>query len=1018
MAWDITISQNGDGNQGGILLEGRVFTNEHISVIYNNGKTTSPTFYVLTNDGYVYQVDFHDIDPYRFPISSNSLGLTDGNRKPVYKSKPESAFERTDQIADWQPDSLYLYEPQAKDDGVLINNKLFFNPPNPDLPTTANTCDIFRNTTYSTWLLKPMEIITIDSLYLIGEPGAGEPCSFGSIESGKPVYIIFETNLGGVATVELDLDNNGSFGDSIDLRLTAPINAGIDEVVWDGIDGLGNPIPVQSGYTFNYRGSVKFGELHIAFTDVESAAGGVTFKWLNAPDGYPDDLFYYDHSEIGGMVSGGGVPGTAMPTNQPYTYNGNFGNDKYVDHWFLIQISIPSTPMTIDVVADCFVTTVETELLSFGIGFDRPADIAHCGDERLFVAEQSGMIWILAANGEKLPAPFLDLRNKVGAIGEEQGLLGIVFHPNYTENGFFYLNYTQPGGNTRIARFTVSANDPNQADPASEQVLMDIAQPFANNNGGGLKFGPDGYLYIGMGDGGGEGDPFKNAQNLNSLLGKLLRINVDNDSPYSIPPSNPFVGTSDALGEIWALGLRNPHRFSFDAATGDLWLGDMGKDKWEEIDRQPASSMGGENYGWRCYEGNEDYSVAGCDATSSMAFPAYQYPNFHTVGCGVVGGYVYRGCGSPALYGTYIFTDRCTGRIWGMAPNGGVRELAHFPESHFSAVGENSVGELFLVGNGDGTVYKLASTASTVTVTPETCAAANDGQIQFNLPTDQLAAFAWSDGSTQSSRTDLAPGIYSVTVTTTTGCEFSEAVEIMAQPGPFTPMLTVTDASCAQASNGQASFNIPTDQFSQIIWSDGSTAANRTDLSPGTYIVTVLAANGCVYDELVEILAGAGPDEPVVLLGQDSLLYTEAVAAQYQWLFNGTPVAGATHQTLQATESGEYSVQITTAEGCGATSAAVTINLTSLSVEALGFQSVALAPNPFDGYLFLKLEAAENLDFTIRIMDASSKTHLQQGLRSNGRFEQHFDLRELPAGIYLFTILTEKGEWSRKLIKK
>lgn len=1018
LAWDITVSQNGAGNEGGTLLEGRVYSNEYISLVQLDIFLTSPIFYVLTNDGYIYEVKLHEIGPFRFPISSNSLGLTDGNRKPIYKSKKEVDFKRSDKPSEWLADSLYLYEPQAKDDGVLVNNKLFFNIPNPDLPASANVYDIFRNTSHSTWLLKPMQTLSIDSLYLIGEPGSGAPCSLGSIESGNPAYFIFETNIGGVATVELDLNNNGSFTDSIDLRLTAPINAGIDEVVWNGKDGLGNPIPVQNQFAFNYRGSVKFGEVHIAFTDVERTNGGVTFRWMNAPPGYIDNQFYYDNSEIGGGVSGGGQPGNALPTTQPYAYSNDFGNDRYIDHWCLVQLEIPSTPMSIDVVGECFAEPTEIELLSFGNGFDRPIDMAHCGDERLFIAEQKGMIWILDENGNKLPEPFLDLRDRVGTQGEEQGLLGISFHPDFLENGFLYVNYTMPDSNTRISRFTVLAANPNLADPASEFVLMDIEQPFANNNGGSLKFGPDGYLYIATGDGGGEGDPFKNAQNLNSPLGKILRIDVDNGSPYAIPPTNPYHGSSDAKGEVWAFGLRNPAKFSFDAATGDLWLGDQGQGSWEEVDFQPANSIGGENYGWRCFEGNEDYSVAGCEATGSMAFPAYQYANFHTIGCGVVGGHVYRGCGAPALFGMYIFTDRCTGRIWAMSPNEQVKELAHFPESKFSALGENSLGELFLLGTGNGTVYKINSDLSALTITNETCATANDGQAKFNIPTDQLAAFAWSDGSSLADRTDLSPGTYGVTVTTNNGCEFSETVEIVAGSGPTSfPMLTATAESCVQKDDGQVNFNIPTDQFTTIIWNDGSSLANRTDLAPGSYSVTVTMPNGCSFSETVEIAGGEDP-MPIVVQDQNGVLYTEASASQYQWLLNGTQIVGATQASFLPAVSGDYSVQIITAAGCKATSAEVTVELISSNAEKAYIQSVAISPNPTEGDLYLNIRAAENTAFTLKIMDASGKILVMEDYRCSGSFEQHFDLHKLPAGSYLLTVLTADGFWSKKIIKK
>ena len=244
-------------------------------------------------------------------------------------------------------------------------------------------------------------------------------------------------------------------------------------------------------------------------------------------------------------------------------------------------------------------------------GFTRPVDIVNAGDSRLFIVEQRGIIKIIDGNGQVLSTPFLDIDARVGSQGNEQGLLGLAFHPDYANNGFFYVNYTNNSGDTRIARFKVSADNPNVADPNSEKLLLPVDQPYSNHNAGDLTFGPDGYLYFGLGDGGSGGDPQNNGQTATAYLGKMLRIDVDNGDPYAIPPTNPFKDTDFYLDEIWATGLRNPWRFSFDRLTGDLWIGDVGQDAWEEIDFQPASSTGGENYGWRCYEGNHVYSMSG-----------------------------------------------------------------------------------------------------------------------------------------------------------------------------------------------------------------------------------------------------------------------------------------------------------------------------------------------------------------------------------------------------------------------
>lgn len=365
-------------------------------------------------------------------------------------------------------------------------------------------------------------------------------------------------------------------------------------------------------------------------------------------------------------------------------------------------------------------SNLNVSLVSVATGFNQPTDIAHAGDGRLFVTEQAGRIRIIDAGGAVLPTPFLDIQAQVGSDFFEQGLLGLVFHPDYATNGYFYVYYTALNGNSQIARFSVNPGNPNQADPASEFTILTIAQPYENNNGGDLNFGPDGYLYIAVGDGGGVGDPEDRAQDGSSLLGKLLRLDVNGvtaTTNYQIPPDNPFVGDPAILDEIWALGLRNPWRFSFDRLTGDLYLGDVGLESYEEINFQPASSPGGENYGWRCYEGNEPYNPGGCGPAGEYDFPAFAYS--HIEGRSVTGGFVYRGAWSPALIGRYLFADYITGRFWAMAPDGSgnwqVQTLGTLLPS-VSTFGEGVNGELYVAGHGNGTVYRLRVLPTTPSV--------------------------------------------------------------------------------------------------------------------------------------------------------------------------------------------------------------------------------------------------------------------------------------------------------------
>ncbi len=342
----------------------------------------------------------------------------------------------------------------------------------------------------------------------------------------------------------------------------------------------------------------------------------------------------------------------------------------------------------------------------FVTGLEMPTHITHAGDGsgRLFITEQCGRIRI-AQNGSLRPAPFLDIRHRV-KCGGERGLLSTAFPAGYAQKRYFYVNYTDRNGDTVIARYKLSF-DPNVADPASEEILLKIDQPFSNHNGGLLLFGPDGYLYIGMGDGGAAGDPFNNSQKPETLLGKMLRIDVESGArPYAIPPDNPFVKTAGYRAEIWATGLRNPWRYAFDFFTGDLYIADVGQNKYEEINFQPASSKGGENYGWSIMEGMHCFKSKRCDRRG-MTMPVAEYD--HSQGCSVTGGLVYRGRKAPSLKGAYIYGDYCSGRIWALRRSKDAWENGVIAETGFaiSTFGEDETGEIYVADHRAGEVYLL-----------------------------------------------------------------------------------------------------------------------------------------------------------------------------------------------------------------------------------------------------------------------------------------------------------------------
>ncbi|MCP5094031.1 MAG: glucose dehydrogenase [Chloroflexi bacterium] len=380
---------------------------------------------------------------------------------------------------------------------------------------------------------------------------------------------------------------------------------------------------------------------------------------------------------------------TAVPTNAPPT-----------------ETPLPtSTPTPVPLA----LSSIQLETIVPEGQLTRPSYLTHAFDERLFVVEQAGTIRIIE-NGALLPTPFLDIQDRVSIEANEQGLLSVAFHPNYVENGRFFVNYSNHGGSTVIARYQVNTDNPNQAVYDSEIILMTIGQPYNNHNGGQLQFGPDGYLYIGMGDGGSADDPDNNGQNPSTLLGTLLRIDVnyeDGTNFYAVPSTNPFVNNDAVRNEIWATGLRNPWRFSFDRTTGDLFIADVGQLTYEEVHFQSANSTGGENYGWNILEGLHCFNATDCD-TTGLELPIFEYD--HASGCSITGGYIYRGEAFPELWGNYFVADYCVGNIWSLIPQADgtwLSTLSTNAGTQISSFGEDVHGEVYLLGHANGAVMRI-----------------------------------------------------------------------------------------------------------------------------------------------------------------------------------------------------------------------------------------------------------------------------------------------------------------------
>ncbi len=426
-------------------------------------------------------------------------------------------------------------------------------------------------------------------------------------------------------------------------------------------------------------------------------------------------------------------------------------------------------------------TPVTIQLTSFATGLSGIVDIVHAGDERLFTVHRTGAIRIVQPDGTVLPTPFINLSSIITVAGSEQGLLGLAFDPDYANNGYFYVNYTAlGGGGTRIARYSVSVGDPNVADATTGQILFSAAQPSTNHNAGDLEFGPDGYLYVPLGDGGGSGDPQNNAQDLTDPLGDIIRIDVSGGgTSYTIPPDNPYVNSSgNELPVIWASGLRNPWRFGFDALTGDLWIGDVGQNAYEEVDFYPADAPGGVNFGWRCYEGNTAFNTAGCAPFSSFVAPVSVHAHSTQSWCSVIGGRVYRGDVSQRLFGRYIYTDYCGGQFYSLHPDGSggwIREQVRNQSTFgFTCIGENRDLELFVGNTNNGILYRIEDPcpmdAPVISVSENELTSSSGSSYQWYLNGQAIS------GATGQSHTAMESGLYHVVTGVGAGCELASQV--------------------------------------------------------------------------------------------------------------------------------------------------------------------------------------------------------------------------------------------------
>lgn len=602
----------------------------------------------------------------------------------------------------------------------------------------------------------------------------------------------------------------------------------------------------------------------------------------------------------------------------------------------------------------CAKSFSQVSLVQFSTGFTSPVDIKNAGDSRLFVVEQAGRIYIVDTTGVRHPVPFLNIQSRV-LSGSERGLLGLAFPPDFATSGYFYVDYSSlTNGNTRISRFSVSPTNPDSALASSEQILLTIYQPYSNHNGGNVMFGPDGYLYISMGDGGSAGDPQNRAQNKDSLLGKILRIDVSSPA-YTNPPDNPFVGVA-GRDEIWNWGMRNPWRCSFDSWTGDLWMGDVGQDQWEEVDYQPRSIHGG-NYGWRCYEGNHAYNTAGCGPIGNYIGATYEYA--HSGSAAVVGGYVYRGAEYADMFGKYFFTDEYT-TTYGfrtLTPNGSggftAANLGALGRGTVVTFGEDEWHEVYCAEYLTGKIFKFQSTACQ----PVAFISNNDTlyvcdtihPYMLHTPGGKGFHYQWyKDGSLTGPDNDTLmitqPGSYHVEVTNRSSClVISSAVQVIYSG---IPSVTFTGLSTSYCVNHQPSNLV-------------GNPAGGTFTGPG--------------------LSGTGNSvfNPALAAGDDTITY-------------------------------HYTVPVT---GCVTTSSMAThVDLCIGINETNNIYSLSLYPNPNNGEFNLGFYLATNEVLNTEVTDVLGKVVYNENIMlPSGLHSIPMNLKTLSKGIYNLKISETGG---------
>lgn len=670
----------------------------------------------------------------------------------------------------------------------------------------------------------------------------------------------------------------------------------------------------------------------------------------------------------------------------------------------------------------------KVRLDTFARGFVSPIDIANDGfTSRIFAAQQNGIIWALDSNGTKLDT-FIDLRTKVQS-GGEQGLLGFTFHPDFEHNGYFYTYYTKKNTtDNAVFRYKVSTN-PNRAKIDSELLVITLLHPGqSNHNGGCIKFGKDGYLYVAVGDGGGGGDPNGNGQNKNVWLGKLLRLNVNRfDTTYTIPPTNPFAGQINVKQEIWAYGLRNPWRYSFDKTTGDLWMADVGQGAVEEVNFHDYNTANGENYGWRCYEGNNTYNSSGCGNASNYKFPVFSYGhNSTTGGYSVTGGFIYKGNKYADLYGYYIFTDYVSGNFWLTKKTDTIYTTVQQTspkQTNISSFGEDIRGELYATNLSNGVIYKIRELCSPFKINlvnkmNPSCPNVANGSIEFSSTgSNGVVTYSWANSNLTANKiTNLEPNTYIVTAIDGIGCTRKDTVVLTNQDTLRLNLLSKQNPSCPNVINGQISIQA-LDGVGSINynWNNGGNTATISNLAPNKYIVTATDSVGCSSKDSFNLVNTDTLDKPIIIQSHDTLF--TASGFFYQWKRNDTVLTGAIQAFYKASVMGLYSVEITDANGCKAISDTIRFIITSVKNKNNDIEKISLFPNPVKDNLTLNIQFKTMNNFTLKIINSIGQLLYSELLQGKDILKT-ISLQQFSRGIYQLFITTDDGQISSQTFIK